>query len=398
MASETPNSERMRPFINLVTLMVAGGVVTALLLIPVLLITDNSPILGPYWVGAAAAVGGVFGVWTLMQSASRRWQRIIAGLAVVLGGATLLSVLGIIFDFNPIVEGLLAATAVVFGTVALVLLVKDWTRIGVILAAFFFAGFAVFSIAGSLWAWLMESGTNALTWVFDTNRVDPNLVVQCYGVDGRGCGIVHSLLFSLIFFFIVLTGFAYTTLLERKFIAWFQQRSGPNRVGPYGLLQPAADGVKLILHSAERRGCVGLPYRADPENRPGADRAGGYPARSEYAHPLVRRLLVQRAARSHRSERGCAVAAGDHQHRHIWRHAGRLGEQQQIRDDRRLAGDGADAQLRVEPRLDDGSADFDRRQHEPGRHHSQPDVYPPVVHLPEPAFRRDPVHRAAGGS
>ena len=44
-----------------------------------------------------------------------------------------------------------------------------------------------------------------------------------------------------------MTGFAYTTLLERKLIAYFQQRVGPNRVGPWGFLQPAADGVKLVF-------------------------------------------------------------------------------------------------------------------------------------------------------
>ena len=43
------------------------------------------------------------------------------------------------------------------------------------------------------------------------------------------------------------TGFAYLTLLERGVIARFQSRVGPNRAGPYGLLQPLADGVKLIF-------------------------------------------------------------------------------------------------------------------------------------------------------
>ncbi len=46
---------------------------------------------------------------------------------------------------------------------------------------------------------------------------------------------------------ITLTAVAYTVLLERKVLGHIQNRWGPSRVGPFGLLQPLADGIKLFL-------------------------------------------------------------------------------------------------------------------------------------------------------
>jgi len=46
---------------------------------------------------------------------------------------------------------------------------------------------------------------------------------------------------------ITLTAVAYTVLLERKVLGRLQNRWGPSRVGPFGLLQPLADGIKLFL-------------------------------------------------------------------------------------------------------------------------------------------------------
>ena len=52
---------------------------------------------------------------------------------------------------------------------------------------------------------------------------------------------------SAVLLFILLTACAYMTLLERRLLGKFQVRHGPNRVGPFGLLQPLADGLKLVF-------------------------------------------------------------------------------------------------------------------------------------------------------
>jgi NADH-quinone oxidoreductase subunit H len=52
-------------------------------------------------------------------------------------------------------------------------------------------------------------------------------------------------------------GFAYVTLYERRLLAKIQVRIGPNRAGPFGILQPVADGIKLIFKEEL------IPARAD---------------------------------------------------------------------------------------------------------------------------------------
>jgi NADH-quinone oxidoreductase subunit H len=52
---------------------------------------------------------------------------------------------------------------------------------------------------------------------------------------------------SVVIVLMMLAGFAYLTLFERRVLARMQVRIGPNRAGPWGLLQPVADGIKLIF-------------------------------------------------------------------------------------------------------------------------------------------------------
>jgi len=59
--------------------------------------------------------------------------------------------------------------------------------------------------------------------------------------------IIEWIIKALISSIVLLTGFAYMTLTERKVAALLQTRIGPNRAGPLGFLQPAADGLKLIF-------------------------------------------------------------------------------------------------------------------------------------------------------
>src|SRR5258707_12507884 len=62
-----------------------------------------------------------------------------------------------------------------------------------------------------------------------------------------GIFILVSVIKSVIILFVLLTAVAYTVWLERKVVGHMQNRWGPTRVGPFGLLQPAADGIKFLF-------------------------------------------------------------------------------------------------------------------------------------------------------
>jgi len=70
--------------------------------------------------------------------------------------------------------------------------------------------------------------------------------------------LVEALIKSIVLLLVLLTATAYLTLLERRLLGKFQLRFGPNRAGPLGLLQPLADGLKLLFKESF------VPAQVDP--------------------------------------------------------------------------------------------------------------------------------------
>jgi NADH-quinone oxidoreductase subunit H len=59
--------------------------------------------------------------------------------------------------------------------------------------------------------------------------------------------IIYKIILAVVVFAVTLGSAAYMTWGERKLASWLQDRVGPDRAGPFGLLQPIADGLKMIF-------------------------------------------------------------------------------------------------------------------------------------------------------
>ena len=201
----------------------------------------------------------------------------------------------------------------------------------------------------------------------------------------------------IIAFIIVQVIVAAMNWVERRLLGLFQARLGPNRVGPWGLLQIIADPIKFLLKEdivPAQRGEDRVLPRADP-----AAAAG------------VHRLLpdsVRTAADVHRHARECRAAADPRAdvHRRVRNHPRRLGLEQQVLADGRPALGGADGVVRSAVRTLDRRRADDHRLARPRDHRPLPgserlELHPAdrgLLHLPRVDERGEQPHavRSAG--
>src|SRR5213082_932198 len=88
-------------------------------------------------------------------------------------------------------------------------------------------------------------------------RVKQLLLAPLAGAPDWVVQIVSSLINIFALLGVFLTLFALISVLERKILGRMQNRYGPNRVGPFGLFQPVADGIKMLIKEDI------VPVRAD---------------------------------------------------------------------------------------------------------------------------------------
>ena len=100
-----------------------------------------------------------------------------------------------------------------------------------------------------------------------------------------------TLIKAFVLVLVLLGGFAYMTLVERRLLCAFQHRIGPNRVGPFGLLQPIADAIKaifkedIIVSAADKvvyvlAPAISITRRSRPKARPPCGGAPNFSASS----------------------------------------------------------------------------------------------------------------------
>ncbi len=160
---------------------------------------------------------------------------------------------------------------------------------------------------------------------------------------GIGTFILVSIVKILLAVFILLTAVAYTVLLERKVVAHMQNRWGPTRVGPFGIWQPLADGLKFIFKEDLTPPYVNKPlYMLAPI-------IAVTTALTSIAvipvGPWIKIGSISTPTPDHRRQHRPADHSWSDLGRRVWRRSGGMGFEQQVLDAGRPARLGADDQL-----------------------------------------------------